>query len=94
MNPEKRKSKDKFKIMVMKITKKIISPFLGLLLLFVLLLPIKAEARPFIGSDCETITTGGGDSCYITKTVCKRYFLWIKYDTELTDMEIDCSHLL
>ncbi|PVX49223.1 hypothetical protein C7377_1867 [Balneicella halophila] len=76
----------------MKITKKIISPFLGLVLLFLFILPMKAEAKAF-GSDCETTTTGGGESCYVTKTVCKRYFLWIRYDTELTDMQIDCSHL-
>ncbi len=75
------------------INKKVISPFLGLVLLFTVLLPIEAEARPFIGSGCQTITTGGGDSCYITRTVCNRYFLWIKYDTEINITGIDCSNI-
>lgn len=93
MNSEKRKSKNnKLKSNIMKITKRIISPFFGLVLLFLFIFPNKAEAKAF-GSQCETTTTGGGTSCYVTKTVCKKYFLFIKYDTELTDMEIDCSHL-
>ncbi len=76
----------------MKIPKIIISPFLGLVLLFLLTLPIKAEAKAF-GSEYETITTGGGESCYVTRTIRKSYFLWIKYDTEVTNITIDCSHL-
>jgi hypothetical protein len=65
--------------------------FVGLLLFF-LIIPFKLEAKAF-GSDCTTRTTGGGSSCYVTTTVCKRYFLWINYDTEITDLQIDCSHL-
>ncbi|MFZ5429156.1 MAG: hypothetical protein ACOZDD_02905 [Bacteroidota bacterium] len=78
----------------MKIIKKIFSPILAVVLLVMLLLPIKAEARPFIGSDCETTTTGGGDSCYVTITRCSHYFLWIRYSSDITDLQLDCSHLL
>lgn len=51
------------------------------LALFLWLIPFKAEAKAF-GSDCVTKTT-----------VCKHYFLWINYDTDITDVNIDCSHL-
>lgn len=70
----------------------VLLPFLTLFVVFFLLLPFRAEARAF-GTECETTTTGGGSSCYVTKTVCKRYFLWIKYDTEVTIDNIDCSHI-
>lgn len=70
----------------------VLLPFLTLFVVFFLLLPFRVEARAF-GTECETTTTGGGSSCYVTKTVCKRYFLWIKYDTEVTIDNIDCSHI-
>lgn len=55
--------------------------------------PLRTNAKAF-GSDCEEITTGGGSSCYVTRTVCRKYFLWIRYDTEIREVSIDCSHLL
>lgn len=63
------------------------------LFMLVVFIPLKTEARPFIGSDCYTVTTGGGESCFVTKTICRRYFFWIHYDSEITDVQIDCSHL-
>lgn len=55
------------------------------------LFPIKAEAKAF-GRNCITTTSGGGGtSCLVTMTVCKKYFLWIMYEEEITDIQIDCS---
>jgi hypothetical protein len=76
----------------MKTLRKLGSPFLSIGLILLFLFPMKAEAR-FIGSDCETYTTGGGESCYVTRTVCSKYFFWIRYNTTITIDDIDCSHL-
>ena len=72
--------------------KKLITPLLVLVLLFILIFPFHAVARAF-GSECITTTTGGGTSCYVTQTVCNHYFLWIKYDSEITSLTIDCSNI-
>ena len=39
-------------------------------------LPSQADAKMF-GQECETVVTGGGESCVITKTICKQQFFWI-----------------
>ena len=66
--------------------------FVFVLASLILLIPAKSEAK-FIGAECETVTTGGGDSRYVTKSICKKYFFWIRYDTVVTVESIDCSHL-
>ncbi len=66
--------------------------FVFVLASLILFIPAKSEAK-FIGTECETVTTGGGDSCYVTKSICKKYFFWIHYDTVVTVESIDCSHL-
>ena len=53
-------------------------------------IPTKADAKMF-GQECETVTTGGGDSCIITKTVCKQRFFWINVGTTTELSGIDCS---
>ncbi len=63
-------------------------PFLVLFLAF--LFPENASAKAF-GAECEDVVTGGGTSCVVTRTVCKKYFLFIKYDTEISSIDIDCS---
>ncbi len=65
---------------------------LGLLTLFFILAPFRADAKAF-GSECEDVVTGGGKSCIVRTRVCKKYFLWIKYKTEPTVIEIDCTHI-
>lgn len=46
--------------------------FVFVLASLILFIPAKSEAK-FIGTECETVTTGG-DSCYVTKSICKKYF--------------------
>lgn len=65
---------------------------LSLLTLFFILVPFRADAKAF-GSDCKTVVTGGGTSCVVTSTVCNKYFLWMKYKTDIQVNSIDCSHL-
>ena len=36
-------------------------------------LPVTADAKMF-GQECETVVTGGGESCVITRTICKQRF--------------------
>ncbi len=62
---------------------------LTLLVFGLFLIPSKADAKAF-GQDCSTETTGGGDSCLVTKQVCKQKFLWITVGTEVTITEIAC----
>lgn len=66
--------------------------FVFVLASLILFIPTKSEAK-FIGTECETVTTSGSDSCYVTKSICKKYFFWIRYDTVVTVESIDCSHL-
>lgn len=53
-------------------------------------LPVKADAKMF-GQECETVITGGGESCVITQTICKQRFFWINVGTHLGDYEHDCN---
>ena len=53
-------------------------------------LPVKADAKMF-GQECETVVTGGGESCVVTQTICKQRFFWINVGTHLADYDQDCS---
>lgn len=53
-------------------------------------LPTEADAKMF-GQECETVVTGGGESCVITQTICKQRFFWINVGTHLGDYEHDCN---
>gem|GEM_PF-1576395 len=53
-------------------------------------IPTKADAKMF-GQECETVVTGGGDSCVITKTVCNQRFFWINVGTSVEYGAPDCS---
>ena len=53
-------------------------------------LPVKADAKMF-GQECETVVTGGGESCVITRTICKQRFFWINVGTNVGEPHIsDC----
>jgi hypothetical protein len=61
--------------------------FLGLFFL-----PSQADAKMF-GQECETVVTGGGESCVITQTICKQRFFWINVGSTIESIGIDCSGL-
>jgi hypothetical protein len=52
-------------------------------------LPSQADAKMF-GQECETVVTGGGESCVITKTICKQRFFWINVGTSV-EYDPDCT---
>ena len=52
-------------------------------------LPSQADAEMF-GQECETVVTGGGESCVITKTICKQQFFWIIVGTSV-EYDPDCT---
>lgn len=58
-----------------------------------IIFPYKADAKAF-GSECYTVTTGGGASCIVTREIYNHYFLWINYDTSVEIIDIDCSHIV
>jgi hypothetical protein len=53
-------------------------------------LPSQADAKMF-AQECETVVTGGGESCVVTQTICKQRFFWINVGTHLADYDQDCS---
>jgi hypothetical protein len=55
-------------------------------------LPTQADAKMF-GQECETVVTGGGESCVITQTICKQRFFWINVGSTIESIGIDCSGL-
>ncbi len=56
-------------------------------------LPSEADAKMF-GQECETVVTGGGESCFVTQTICKQRFFWINVGTNVELAVIDCAHLI
>lgn len=56
-------------------------------------LPSQADAKMF-GQECETVVTGGGESCVITQTICSQRFFWINVGTNVESFDIDCAHLM
>ncbi len=55
--------------------------------------PSQADAKMF-GQECETVVTGGGESCVITKTICKQRFFWINVGTSVDYSSPDCDALI
>jgi hypothetical protein len=53
-------------------------------------LPSQADAKMF-GQECETVVTGGGESCVITQTICKQRFFWINVGTSVEYGAPDCT---
>jgi hypothetical protein len=53
-------------------------------------LPVTADSKMF-GQECETVVTGGGESCVVTQTICKQRFFWINVGTHLADYDHDCD---
>ena len=56
-------------------------------------LPSQADAKMF-GQECETVVTGGGESCVVTQTICKQRFFWINVGTNVELSVINCAHLI
>ncbi len=55
-------------------------------------LPVTADAKMF-GHECETVVTGGGESCVVTQTICKQRVFWINVGSTIESIGIDCSGL-
>ncbi len=51
--------------------------------------PTTADAKMF-GKKCYTVTSGGGDSCVTTRTICKQRFFWINVGTSVQIDSIEC----
>ena len=51
--------------------------------------PSQADAKMF-GQECETVVTGGGESCVITRTICKQRLFWINVGTSV-EYDPDCT---
>lgn len=51
------------------------------------------SGNPFWGESCVTTTTGGGSSCYVTKTTCTQYIFWIPVGSSTHIDNIDCSNI-
>lgn len=67
--------------------------FVALVFVGAFLLPSKADAKMF-GKECETVTSGGGGSCVVTRYICKQRFFWINVGTNVEYGGHDCSALM
>ena len=56
-------------------------------------LPSQADAKMF-SQECETKVIGGGESCVITKTICKQLFSWRNVETNVDYGAPNCTHLM
>lgn len=52
--------------------------------------PGTADAKMF-GKECYTVTSGGGESCVTTRTVCKQRFFWINVGTTVDVSDVNCN---
>lgn len=51
------------------------------------------SGNPFWGESCETVVTGGGGSCIVTRVICTQYIFWIPVGTNVRSVDIDCSNV-